>query len=502
MVPWNIISSLRSAFVQIIVRPPRQTEYHLLGGQHASRAHFSLGQGTSGVRRDFALVRAIRNGADDDDDDDMAGRTCGGFGPAPHCIYYAPRRNQQQQQDTDRSAQAALVQIQCSHYTTTRNERLRAEARRMGESAFIPVVIYAHGNSGCRADATEAVAALLPMDVDVLCFDFSGSGQSGGEYCTLGHNEQVDLATVVNFAQCARVAFTDQGVAFSPGGQSTDEARGEAELVGGVFASAQGQTYHPQFGHIALWGRSMGAVSALLHASQNATIAAIVLDSPFSTLTDVMSDIALRSVRIPRLLLRFAIGTVARGVRDVAGFDVRTIDALAAARDCNMPMFHGHAYEDGLIDTRHAYRLQVAYGGTEKRLVVFCEGHDHNSIRPAGFYAGAAEFLRTALKGGLKTSERLFAGIARHADITVSVKQTSSGGSATSRREESADVDAIDTAVNMPLAGLVNDDHHNHDDDDFDDDAINNTPSRIARTELLLVQRSTTFLTDIVHNRV
>ena len=65
-----------------------------------------------------------------------------------------------------------------------------------------------------------------------------------------------------------------------------------------------------------------------------------------------------------------------------------------------------------------------------------------------------------------------------------------------------ADVDAIDTAVNTPLAGLVNDDHHNHDDDDFDDDAINNTPSRIARTELLLVQRSTTLLTDIVHNRV
>ena len=45
----------------------------------------------------------------------------------------------------------------------------------------VPVIIYLHGNSGCRCDADDALHTMLPYGVSVFTFDFSGSGQSEGE---------------------------------------------------------------------------------------------------------------------------------------------------------------------------------------------------------------------------------------------------------------------------------------------------------------------------------
>jgi len=42
-------------------------------------------------------------------------------------------------------------------------------------------VIYCHGNCGSRCDALDAVQVLLPFNITVLAFDFSGSGLSDGK---------------------------------------------------------------------------------------------------------------------------------------------------------------------------------------------------------------------------------------------------------------------------------------------------------------------------------
>lgn len=53
-----------------------------------------------------------------------------------------------------------------------------------------------------------------------------------------------------------------------------------------LFLREQGRT-----ANLALWGRSMGATTSLIYASQNLSIAGLVLDSPFSRLTDLIQDI-------------------------------------------------------------------------------------------------------------------------------------------------------------------------------------------------------------------
>jgi hypothetical protein len=115
----------------------------------------------------------------------------------------------------------------------------------------LPCVVYLHGNSSCRLGALEALELLLCEGVTVVAFDFSGSGRSDGEFVTLGFHEKDDLAAVV------------------------------AHLRGSGIVST-----------IALWGRSMGAATALLHSHRDPSIAGLVLDSSFSDLKQLALELA------------------------------------------------------------------------------------------------------------------------------------------------------------------------------------------------------------------
>ena len=89
-------------------------------------------------------------------------------------------------------------------------------------SDAMPCVIYCHGNCGSRLDAAEAVDCLLPSNIGVFAFDFSGSGLSdgtptlrsccvcmffanettqldAGEYVSLGAYEREDVEAVVAY---------------------------------------------------------------------------------------------------------------------------------------------------------------------------------------------------------------------------------------------------------------------------------------------------------------
>ncbi len=52
-----------------------------------------------------------------------------------------------------------------------------------------PCVIYLHCNAGNRLEALPLVKYLAINKISLFCFDFSGCGNSDGEYITLGKNE-------------------------------------------------------------------------------------------------------------------------------------------------------------------------------------------------------------------------------------------------------------------------------------------------------------------------
>jgi pimeloyl-ACP methyl ester carboxylesterase len=116
----------------------------------------------------------------------------------------------------------------------------------------MPCVIYMHGNASCKMEGIELAQDILPLGVNLCCFDFSGCGNSEGEWVTLGMKEDQDLKSVIEYLY-------------------------ENKRVSSII----------------LWGRSMGAVTALHYVSDNeGTVNAVVLDSGFTSMKLVVDTLA------------------------------------------------------------------------------------------------------------------------------------------------------------------------------------------------------------------
>ena len=79
------------------------------------------------------------------------------------------------------------LKLKCSWFQPINNEQP------------LPCVIYLHGNSSSRLEAMNHLSMLLPDNISVFCFDFSGSGQSDGQYISLGYFEKDDLEIVIDY---------------------------------------------------------------------------------------------------------------------------------------------------------------------------------------------------------------------------------------------------------------------------------------------------------------
>ncbi|KAK4388513.1 hypothetical protein Sango_2457900 [Sesamum angolense] len=235
--------------------------------------------------------------------------------------------------------------LQCSHYMPI----VRPEGNPL------PCVIYCHGNSGCRTDASEAAIILLPSNITVFTLDFSGSGLSGGEHVTLGWNEKDDLKAVVDYLR----------------------ADGNVSLIG-------------------LWGRSMGAVTSLMYGAEDPSIAGMVLDSPFSDLVDLMMELVdTYKVRLPKFTVKFAIQYMRRAIQKKAKFDIMDLNTIKVAKSCFVPVLFGHASDDDFIQPHHSDRIFDAYVG-DKNIIKF-EG-DHNSPRPQFYFDSISIFFNNVLQ--------------------------------------------------------------------------------------------------------
>ncbi|XP_078171395.1 alpha/beta-Hydrolases superfamily protein isoform X1 [Carex rostrata] len=234
--------------------------------------------------------------------------------------------------------------LKCSHYLPLI----------IPEGKPLPCVIYCHGNSGCRADASEVAIILLPSNITVFTLDFSGSGLSEGEHVTLGWNEKEDLKAVVNHLR----------------------SDGNVSCIG-------------------LWGRSMGAVTSLMYGAEDPSIAGMVLDSPFSNLVELMMELVdMYKYPLPKFTVKLAIQHMRKIIKKKANFDIMDLDTVEVAKRCFVPALFGHAIDDDFIRPHHSERICDAYMG-DKNIIKF-DG-DHNSPRPQFYFDSVTIFFHNVL---------------------------------------------------------------------------------------------------------
>lgn len=222
----------------------------------------------------------------------------------------------------------------------------------------LPCVIYMHGNSSARVEAIPQLTLVLSLGCTVLAFDFSGSGQSGGDHVSLGYFEREDLKVVIeHLRQSGSVSY------------------------------------------VALWGRSMGAATALLHGDRDPSIAAMVLDSPFTDLHSLAVEMVDKGreagLSVPNWVVKAAIRLIRNSVRQTAGFDIRNLSPIAHADSTFIPALFVAGEQDDFILPHHSQRIYERYGGDKNLILV--EG-DHNSPRPKFLFDSVGIFLQNYLQ--------------------------------------------------------------------------------------------------------
>ena len=237
--------------------------------------------------------------------------------------------------------------LKCSHFQPSPEFRIAEK---------LPCVIYLHGNSSSRLEALSCIPVLLRYNITLFCLDLSGSGHSDGEYVSLGYHERDDLAIAI------------------------DHLRQSGTV-----------------GCIGLWGRSMGAATALMHGDRDPSIAGMVLDSPFTSLRGLAEELVdvFLGMNLPKWMVSMALNMIRSTIKGKARFDINELSPITHADKTFIPALFVAAESDSFIRPHHARRLFDAYSG-DKNLVMV-EG-DHNSARPKFFLDSVAIFFHNTLQ--------------------------------------------------------------------------------------------------------
>ena len=139
----------------------------------------------------------------------------------------------------------------------------------------------------------------------------------------------------------------------------------------------------------------MGAVTSIMYAAKDPSIAGIFLDSPFFSLNLLMDELSKEKVSLPGFLVKKVLEKIKETVKEKAGFNIDDINTEKFSKKCFVPAFFCHGKDDTFVNVHHCNDLYMTYPGEKDILIV--EG-DHNDIRPNELNEKAAEFFYNALK--------------------------------------------------------------------------------------------------------
>jgi uncharacterized protein len=218
-----------------------------------------------------------------------------------------------------------------------RGESLQLVASYRRTEGATGAVILAHGRDSCRGDELRGTTRALVLELvarglSVILIDLRGHGESAHARLTFGRREQFDILGAVDVLL----------------------RRG----------------YRP--GSIGILGASMGGASAIAAAVDEHAIGALVTDSAFASLHEVLATQFTRLTRLPTCVL----GGALLAARVLTGENL-----LGVAPRVNMERMRGrptlviHAADDPFVPSQHARDLALASRGT----IWITPGHRHLS---------------------------------------------------------------------------------------------------------------------------
>ncbi len=86
----------------------------------------------------------------------------------------------------------------------------------------------------------------------------------------------------------------------------------------------------------------MGAVTALMHADRDPSIAAMILDSPFTYLKRVAKDLMKQQTNIPGFVTSFGLLFINKTIKNKAKFNINSLNPVSKVNKCHVPALFVH----------------------------------------------------------------------------------------------------------------------------------------------------------------
>lgn len=202
-------------------------------------------------------------------------------------------------------------------------------------------MVYLHSHGGNRTEGTFILKHAYQLGLNVCLFDFSGSGISEGDYVTLGFEEHHDIDDIINHLKL-----------------------------------------NYGYDSFYLWGRSMGSVAALMYAElRPENIEFMVLDSPFSSIINMVNDASKTYVTLPDFVVEMLFSIVTGSCSDRIGYDLSLLKPIECARNIKeIYSIFVVAKEDKLVLPIRVKEIYDTYQGPKQFQVVDGE---HQTSRSA-----------------------------------------------------------------------------------------------------------------------
>ncbi len=225
------------------------------------------------------------------------------------------------------------------------------------QSGLAPVLVLSHGRGQSREEFLQKLPLFHRHGFAVLDFDYRACGQSGGTYNTAGYKETWDLIAAADFAK--------QQPGVDPG-------------------------------RVALVGNSQGAATALLAAASDPDVQAVVEDSGFASLRQVIAYNFHQEAGLPAF--PFAPVTVLFAQLRAGANVGRVTPADVIRRIAPRPVLVIHGLRDTKVRPDQAAKLYAKAGDPkEEWLIPTAEHVGAFDVDPRGYERHVIGFLDRAL---------------------------------------------------------------------------------------------------------
>lgn len=221
------------------------------------------------------------------------------------------------------------------------------EMPHQGEHAQKTIILL-HGYPADKGDILPSFA-FLGKTYNLLLFDFRYLGESDGAYSTAGALEREDLIAAIGFLKLRGI-----------------------DKVG-------------------IWGFSVGGAVALMTAPDAPEIRAIVSQSSYASLNQMVPEL----YRVP--FLKYPLAYLTRlWALLILGIDLREVSPARSAENLSIPVFIIHSKNDDVISFQHALLIQEALKENPRAEFWFEENLIHGGFSPA-YQKRIADFFQRNL---------------------------------------------------------------------------------------------------------